>query len=441
MANASPINAPGSASGVSCGSDGSSSPGLSSGLSPGLSPGLSMGALASKAGRSYPIRWGLIGGGRDSQIGSAHRIGAQMDGHFVLRAGAFDIDAAQNRAFGAELGLPPERVYDDWETMLEQEAQRPDGIELLTIATPNRMHYPVAVKALSLGFGVFCEKPLTLTLQEAWHLRELVAGTKALFGVNFSYLGYPHIEQLRQMVLAGTFGAVRLVVMEFSHGHHTTDLGPDGTENPRIRWRYDPLEAGPSGILADCGTHPLYLARYILGSPYQAVLADFVSVVPSRRIEDDAFLALRFANGAVGRLWTSSVALGQTHGLTIRLFGEKAGAVWSQEQGNQLAVTYPHGRTEIFERGAPYLHALAQANSRVTVGQMEGFLASEANIYRELAQSFIQGRPTSALPSVEAGVEMSEIVEAAVQSARAGGRWRTLPLDPAHTEARQAEEA
>lgn len=372
------------------------------------------------------MRWGMVGGGRGSQVGGAHRAAARMDGLFELCAGAVDVDPAKSRADGVSFGLREDRAHGAWRDMLEAEARRPDRPDLVTVATPNATHFEIVRAFLTAGFNVLCEKPLTLDAAEAEELVRLARERKSICGVNFGFSGYPMVRQARAMAKAGELGKIRVVVMEFAHGFHARS---DDADNPRIRWRYDPKQAGSSAVLADAGIHALHMAGYIIGQSFAEVSADFASCVPGRLLEDDAALQVRFSDGAIGRLWTSAVAVGQMHGLTIRVFGEKGGLHWRQEQPNQIAWSPLDQPSRTLERGADGLHPIAARGSRIPIGHPEGMLEAFANIYADLhsaiaaARAGEQTRAAEDFPGLEAGLEMVRVVEAATTSSRNRGRW------------------
>ncbi len=373
------------------------------------------------------LNWGMIGGGEGSQIGPAHRIGAGLDGLFAMSAGALDANPAKGREFAQKLGIAPERAYGDWREMLAAERSRADRVDLVTIATPNATHYEIAKAFLEAGFNVLCEKPMTMTLAEAEAIVAIAAKSKGLCAVNYGYSGYALVRHMRAMVARGDLGKVRLIKAEFAHGFHADAADAD---NPRVRWRYDPRQAGPSAQFADCGIHALHMASYVCGQEAQELSADFASCLASRTLEDDAMVNLRMSGGAVCRLWTSSVAVGSMHGLNIRVFGEKGGLRWAQEWPNQLYWTPLNGRTEIIERGGPGLSPEADRASRVTIGHAEGMPLAFANIYADLAEAIIarrEGRAASALasqyPTAADGLRSIAAIVAAVESAKAGGKW------------------
>ncbi|MEM7444200.1 MAG: Gfo/Idh/MocA family oxidoreductase [Pseudomonadota bacterium] len=370
------------------------------------------------------LRWGMIGGGEGSQIGDTHRLAAGLDGHFALTAGALDIDPDRGRAFGASLGIAPDRAYGSWREMLDAEGERSDRLDLVTIATPNNTHYEIARAFLDAGFAILCEKPMTLAVEEAADLIALSRVRRVLCAVNYGYSGYPLIRHARAMVKEGAIGKVRVVTAEFAHGGHAD---AKSAEAPGTKWRYDPALAGDSAVLTDAGSHALFLSSFILDQKIQQVNAVFDRCMPGRELEDDALLALRFSEGAVGRLWTSSIAIGQMHGLTIRVFGETGGLSWSQEQPNQLFHSPLGQPTQILERGTPYLAADAQESSRVSGGHAEGFVEAMANLYADIAKVLSGGPDAEAarrrLPKVEDGFDGVAVVAAAVASARDGTVW------------------
>ncbi len=370
------------------------------------------------------LTWGLIGGGRGSQIGPAHRLGARLDGLFDFAAAALDADPDAGRAYAAELGVPSDRAYGTWQEMLEAEQARPDPVDLVTVATPNHTHYEIAHAFVSACINVLCEKPMTMTVEEGESLVRAAREQGVLVGVNYGYSGYPLVRQMRDMVASGALGAVRLVKAEFAHGHHADAADAD---NPRVRWRYDPAQAGVSAVMADCGIHALHMACFVTGQQPERLSADFLSTIPSRALEDDALINVRLSGGATCRLWTSAIALGRQHGLTLQVFGETGGLSWAQEQPNQLFWTPVGGRTEIIERGSGGLSDAATAGSRVTVGHAEGMPLAFANLYADLAADIrvlrAGGTPVSLCPDAEDGLRSVAAVHAAAQSASQGGAW------------------
>jgi predicted dehydrogenase len=373
------------------------------------------------------LNWGLIGGGEGSQIGPAHRLGAGLDGHFSFAAGALDHNPEAGRAYAQRLGVTADRAYGDWREMLAGEAARDDRIDLVTVATPNATHFEITRAFLEGGFHVLCEKPMTMTVEEGEEIVRLAAARGRICAVNYGYTGYSLVRHMAAMVARGDLGRVRVVVAEFAHGHHANAADAD---NPRVRWRYDPAQAGVSAQFADCGIHALHMASFVTGQEVETLAADFASTIASRTLEDDAMVNFRMSGGAVGRLWTSSVAVGRMHGLAIQVFGEKGGLRWAQEQPNQLYWTPTSGRVQVIERGEAGLSPQADRASRVTIGHAEGMPLAFANIYSDLAEAIRaakEGRapdPAAMLfPKAEDGLRSMAAVHGAVASAKANGAW------------------
>jgi predicted dehydrogenase len=365
------------------------------------------------------LNWGLIGGGEGSQIGPAHRLGAQADGNFAFAAAAMDVDAAKGRAYAQSLGVAADRAYGDWKEMLAGEKNRADRVDLVTVATPNSTHFEITKAFLEAGFNVLCEKPMTLTVEEGEEIVRVARACGKICAVNYCYSAYPMVREMRQMVRTGQLGNIRLVVTSFSHGHHGNAADAD---NPRVRWRYDPAMAGVSGQFADCGIHAMHMASFVVGDQVRTLSADFASTISSRVLEDDAMVNFRMEGGTVGRLWTSSVAIGRQHGFDIQIFGETGGMRWASEQPNQVYYTPVGGRTQIMEKGEGGLSDEAARLSRVAIAHPEGFPLAVANIYVDLAAS-IRGERRDGLPTAEDGLRSMAAVHQAVASARAHGEW------------------
>lgn len=373
------------------------------------------------------LNWGMIGGGEGSQIGPAHRLGTAVDGAYAFVAGALDHRAEAGRAYGQRLGLAADRSYGDWREMLAGEAAREDRVDLVTVATPNATHFEITKAFLEAGFHVLCEKPMTMTVEEGEEIVRVARASDRICAVNYGYTGYSLVRHMKAMVARGDLGAIRLVKAEFAHGHHADAADAD---NPRVRWRYDPAQAGVSAQFADCGIHALHMASFVCGQEVTRLSADTVSCIPSRVLEDDAMVSYRMDGGAVGRLWTSSVAIGRQHGLTLQVFGEKGGLRWSQEQPNQLYWMPLGGRLQVIERGEGGLSPEADRTSRVTVGHAEGMPLAFANIYSDLAEAIrarLEGRamdPAADLyPRAEDGLRSMAAVFAVAQSGKSDGAW------------------
>ncbi|MEM9975082.1 MAG: Gfo/Idh/MocA family oxidoreductase, partial [Pseudomonadota bacterium] len=333
---------------------------------------------------------------------------------------ALDADPEKGRAYARSLGVAEDRAYGDWREMLAGEQGREDRIDLVTVATPNATHFEITKAFLEAGFHVLCEKPMTMTVEEGEEIVRVAQKSGRICAVNYCYSAYPMVRHMRAMVARGDLGKIRLVVASFSHGHHADARDQD---NPRVRWRYDPAQAGVSGQMADCGIHALHLASFILGDEVARLSADFASCVPGRELEDDAMVNLRFEGGAVGRLWTSTVAIGRQHGLDIQIYGETGGLRWAQEQPNQVYHQSLGGRTEIIEKGEAGISEDAARLSRVVIGSPEGFPLAVANVYVDLAQAINGGGADGLYPKAVDGLRSMAAVHAAVGSANDGGAW------------------
>jgi len=373
------------------------------------------------------LNWGIVGGGEGSQIGPAHRISAGLDGAFSFVAGALDHRAEAGRDYGQRLGLAADRAYGDWREMLDGESARDDRVDLVTVATPNATHFEITKAFLAAGFHVLCEKPMTMTVAEGEEIVGLSRETGRICAVNYGYTGYALVRHMRAMVARGDLGAIRLVMAEFAHGHHADAANAD---NPRVRWRYDPAQAGVSAQFADCGIHAMHMASFVTGQQVERLSADIASCIPTRVLEDDAMVNFRMSGGTVGRLWTSSVAIGRQHGLGIQVFGETGGLRWSQEQPNQLFYMPLNGRLQVIERGEANLSPEADRASRVTIGHAEGMPLAFANIYKDLAEAIHAGKEGRAIdpaadlyPRAEDGLRSMAAVFAVAQSGKDNGCW------------------
>jgi len=323
--------------------------------------------------------------------------------------------------------LDADRAYGSWQDMLAGEKDRPDRVDLVTVATPNATHFEITRAFLENGFHVLCEKPMTMTVAEGEELVHLANHTGRICAVNYGYSGYSLVRHMRAMVARGDIGKVRVVVAEFAHGHHADATDAD---NPRVRWRYDPAQAGVSAQFADCGIHAMHMASFVTGQEVEKLSADIVSGIPVRTLEDDAMVNFRMDGGAVGRLWTSSIAIGRQHGLAIQVFGETGGLRWSQEQPNQLYYMPLGQRLQVIERGEGNLSPEADRTSRVTVGHAEGMPLAFGNIYTDLAEAIRarkDGRtmdPAANLyPRAEDGLRSMAAVFAVAESGKADGAW------------------
>lgn len=370
----------------------------------------------------------MIGGGRGAFIGGVHRMAARLDDRFVLVAGALASEPQRAMDSAADLGI---RGYPDFAAMIAAEAARTDGAEAVAIVTPNHLHHAPAMTALAAGLHVICDKPLALTVAEAEQIADAAARSGRVFVLTHNYAGYPMVRQARAMVAAGELGAIRVVQVEYPQDWLSTRL--EDSAQKQAAWRTDPARAGMGGSLGDLGTHAHHLAEFVTGLRVESLLADLQSFVEGRRVDDNAQLLLRFAGGARGMLWSSQVAPGNENALRLRVYGERAGLAWSQENPNHLLHT-PLGETpRLLTRGGTALHPAATHATRIPAGHPEGYLEGFAQIYRDAAEQILamqEGRapgPLSmATPTAQDGLRGMRFIAAAVASARAGGVWTTL---------------
>ena len=379
-----------------------------------------------------PLRYGMVGGGATSQIGDSHRVALRRDSYYQLVAGAFDIDAERGRRYGKSLGLEPERIYSDYQNMVQSESEREDGIQVAGIMTPNSTHYEIAKYFIEAGIHLILEKPITTKTEEALDLMRLAKEKNVLCASMYGYCGYPMIRQARSMVEEGELGEVRVVQTEFAHGNCATAVEK---HSEGAAWRNDPKTSGGTFIMGDVGTHALHLATFITGQQVHHVAADFQNFVKGRVLEDNAHVLLRFEEGASGYLWASGVAIGHRHGLAIRVYGSKAGISWHQERPNQLLYS-PLGETpRVMELDSPELHKSAKRLLRVMAGHPEGYFEAFSNIYSDFAQVLTarlsgknQDEVNLVYPTLEDGAHGVKFLEACVESAKNKGCWVSSKL-------------
>lgn len=375
-----------------------------------------------------PIRWAMIGGGRGSQIGYIHRSSATRDRNFMLVAGAFDIDPERGKEFGVNIGVDPERCYKDYQTMFEEEAKREDGIQAVSIATPNGTHYEISRAALLSGLHVICEKPLCFESHQAKELEELAEEKKLIFGVTYGYTGHQMVQQAREMVARGDLGKIRIVQMQFAHGGCNVATEANSAAQ---KWRTDPKIAGPSFILGDVGTHALYLGELICPElEIESLLCTKQSFVEGRQLEDNAFVLLNYKDGAKGTLWASGVNCGSMHGQKIRVIGEKASIEWWNERPNQLRYEVQGEPACVMERGTDYLYPDALSEDRIGGGHVEGLFESWSNLYRRFAIAMDAANRNDDdflkdfwYPNVHDGARGVKFIEKCVESADEGSAW------------------
>ena len=383
-------------------------------------------------GRSK-IRYGMVGGGEGAFIGAVHRMAAALDSEYELVCGAFSADAARNRRSAEALGLDPGRGYATFDALLAAEAALPadERMEALAIVTPNHLHAPMAIAALDAGFHVLSEKPMALNLAEAQAIAAAVARSGKLYGLTFTYSGYPLIEEARVRVARGDFGKIRLVQAEYSQGWLSRPIDADG--NKQAEWRTDPARAGLGGCLGDIGTHAFQLAEHVSGLAVESLSAELTTHVAGRRLDDDVAALLRFEGGARGVLKASQVAAGDENGLRLRIHGEEGGLEWSQMEPNSLTLRWLDRPAEVIRAGGPGLDPSAMARLRTPAGHPEGYIEAFANLYRSFGRALRAGAATLPprgaagwFPGIADGLRTMAFVEAVVANASGDAKWTAL---------------
>ncbi len=378
------------------------------------------------------LRLGMVGGGPGGFIGAIHRIAARMDDRFELVAAALSSDAERSRSAAIDLHIAPDRAYGSFAEMASAEGKRSDRIDAVSIVTPNHLHYPAAKAFLQAGIHVICDKPLTTTLEDAHDLAKMVRQTGLLFAVTHNYTGHPMVRQARQMVADGELGPIRVVQVEYAQDWLSTPLEKTGQK--QALWRTDPAQSGPGGSLGDIGTHAFNLASFVTGLNCKELAAELTTFVPGRRVDDNVQIMLRFAEGARGQLWASQVAAGNRNNLRLRVFGEKAGLEWKQEDPDYLLLGELGKAPRLIYRGGPAATAVAAHASRVPSGHTEGYLEAFAQLYADMAEQIsarIDGRPADPasllVPTVDDGVVGMRFVSAVIESSRRNAAWTPLP--------------
>ncbi|MCY8029481.1 Gfo/Idh/MocA family oxidoreductase [Bacillus inaquosorum] len=380
---------------------------------------------------SKPLRWAMVGGGRLSQVGYKHRIGALRDNTaFQLTAGAFDIDAGRGKDFGVNLGVDAERCYPDYQTMFAEEAKREDGIEVVSIATPNGTHYEICKAALEADLHVICEKPLFFTSEEGYEIKALAEKKGKIVGVTYGFSGNQMLLQMRAMIEQGKIGDIRVVDLQYTHGFCAADEGEN--ISAAQKWRVDPAIAGPSFVLGDLSTHTYYMSQLIMPQmKIKELLCDRQSFVGSRApLEDNAHVLMHYENGAVGTMWTSSINAGCMDGHRIRIVGSKASIEWWDSKPNELTYEVQGEPIQTLVRGMPYLYGACSADERLGALHSEGLSEAWANIYLKFAIAIDAKKREDeetlnnlVYPDIDAGIEGIRWIENCVRSADQGSVW------------------
>lgn len=376
------------------------------------------------------LRMGMIGGGKDAFIGAIHRIAANMDGLVEVVCGALSINKEIAIESGRSLFLAEDRIYTGYEELLEKESQLPEDrrMDFVTIVTPNFAHFAPAMMALEKGFHVVIEKPITLTLEEAKQLKEKVDQTGLILCLTHTYTGYPMVKEAKQLIKNGTIGKLRKVFVEYRQGWLSKLSEREG--NQGAAWRTDPKKGGKSAVMGDIGTHAFNLTEYITGLQVKELCANLNIVVEGRQLDDDGAVLLKFEGGASGALLATQVAAGEENNLSIKIYGEKGGLEWHQQEPNTLLLKWIDKPMETLRAGSPYLTALAKQNCRTPGGHPEGYLEAFGNIYKSFALTLTARLNNESVdnsivefPSVNEGIRGMAFVDSVVKSNQSNEKW------------------
>lgn len=378
------------------------------------------------------IKLGMVGGGEGAFIGEVHRIAARMDERFHLCAGALCSDPERSLKSALDLGLPEDRSYSDYKEMAISESQRDDGINFVSIVTPNHLHHPIAKAFLEVGINVICDKPMTMNSEEAQELIDISESSDLIFAVTYNYSGYPLIREAREIIKKGELGSIRIIKVEYIQDWLTEPIEKTGQK--QASWRVDPKKSGIGGSIGDIGTHAFHLAHFVTQQLPNKISADLSCFVEGRELDDNAHILMRYESGAKGMIWSSQVAPGNENNLKIQIYGEKGGLIWQQENPNELILNLLNQPSRRLTRGSSFVGDQSARLTRIPAGHPEGYLEGFANIYREVADEFsakISGKPISKdilYPTSKEGLYGVSFIEAAIESNSKDSVWTNLKL-------------
>ena len=378
------------------------------------------------------IKLGMVGGGEGAFIGEVHRIAARMDERFHLCAGALCSDPERSLKSALDLGLPEDRSYSDYKEMAISESQRDDGINFVSIVTPNHLHHPIAKAFLEVGINVICDKPMTMNSEEAQELIDISESSDLIFAVTYNYSGYPLIREAREIIKKGELGSIRIIKVEYIQDWLTEPI--ESTGQKQASWRVNPKKSGIGGSIGDIGTHAFHLAHFVTQQLPNKISADLSCFVEGRELDDNAHILMRYESGAKGMIWSSQVAPGNENNLKIQIYGEKGGLIWQQENPNELILNLLNQPSRRLTRGSSFVGDQSARLTRIPAGHPEGYLEGFANIYREVADEFsekISGKPISKdilYPTSKEGLYGVSFIEAAIESNSKDSVWTDLKL-------------
>lgn len=372
----------------------------------------------------------MIGGGKGAFIGALHRIASRLDDEYTLVCGAFSSDSEKSKESGQSLGLQPQRVYATYKELFEEENKLPanERMEVVSIVTPNHLHFEPAKLALEHGFHVILDKPITFSLEEAKQLKEVLVKSGKSLMLTHTYTGYPMVKEAKYLIAQGHIGKLRKVYVEYPQGWLSESL--ESVDNKQAAWRTDPSKSGIAGAMGDIGTHVFNLAEYVSGLQTTQVCADINTVVENRRLDDDGAVLMKFSNGASGVLMATQIGAGEENNVKIRVFGDKGSIVWQHEDANTLQVRMLDQPVQIYRAGTGYLSEIAQSNCRTPSGHPEGYLEAFANLYRNFAlyvkaseQERNEKSELNDFPGIEDGLRGMAFIENVIQSGKSDVKW------------------
>ncbi len=374
------------------------------------------------------IRIGMVGGGRDAFIGGVHRIALRLDGYYELVAGSFSSNFNNSKETGSNLGLDKDRIYETYQEMAEKESNRVDGIDVVSIVTPNHLHVPVAKIFADKGINIICDKPLAMSSAEAIELKKIIESKKIIFALTHNYTGYPMVRHAKHLIQRGDLGTIRVIQAEYPQDWLTTKVEDSGLK--QAEWRTDPNRSGGGGCIGDIGTHAFNLIRFISELEVDELSADIHTFVKGRLLDDNAQIMLRFKGDAKGAIWSSQVAVGNENSLQIRVYGEKAGIEWKQEDPNYLYYTKFGQPTQRITRGSESASKEANDSSRIPPGHPEGYLEGFANIYSDVSKELYSkinnqkyDNSKDCYPTIHDGIEGMRFIEKVLESSKNNSKW------------------
>ena len=370
------------------------------------------------------IKLGILGGGSDSLIGVLHRVASSMFDKFELIGGVFNVDYQENLKFAEQLDLSSNRVYKDLDSLIEQELALPEAerMQVISILTPNFLHFPMAKSLLENGFNVICEKPMTTTFAEAEILYQTLQKAKTVFAVTYTYTGYPMIRQMKQMIKNGELGEIQKVDAQYYQGWINPII--HDKEQRSSTWRLNPEKSGISCCIGDIGTHAFDMLEYVSGLKIESILADLNYLYSDNQMDIDGTVLLRCSNNVKGVICASQIATGEENSFVVKVYGKKAGLKWEQENPNYLYLMQDGNPLQVLKPGHDYNSDLSLDGTKLPPGHPEGIFDSMGNIYKGVAKAILkESYDSGEFPTIIDGLRGMSFIEKAVESHKKGNVW------------------